>query len=713
MKDSHNKTNKKIEKRPIKKTDKKKKSSLRIDIFFILLSIISSSYLIYGLIQLGPIEKIIRYIIIAIICIFNLILVINLFRKKKKKQIKKSIKRFFLIILIIINIVLGYNLNLITSKIGNMNKKYVTTSTSLVTLKENKINDVNKIKNSKIAIGNDKEDSESYKLPWEIIEEYNLDKNNELYEYEDYASMIRDLYSGNVDYIFLPTNYGVIYSQMDEYETLEEDTKIIVSTSKKETKEEIELLGNSKDISEPFTMLLLGVDSKANGIENSDSFNGDAMILVTFNPDTLTATMLSIPRDTYVPIACFSNKTENKITHAASRGTKCVINTIQNFTGINIDYYAKINFTGLVDLVDSLGGIEVDVPYAFCEQNSQRKWGKNTIYVEKGKQKLNGEQALALSRNRKSNIPNMKKCGTKYNQGTRNDFIRGQNQQLVIKGITNQAKKIDSIQTVYDILDSISNNMDTNMSKDTILSFYNIAKDITTSSKDNSGELITIQKLYLAGSDQRIYDERSNLVLYNYIPNQDSKQKVIKAMKENLGLIKQKTEKKFSYSIDKPYTQNVIGKTGNKATTLYTLIPDFTTYTKTKAESWALKNGFTIIYNEVQDKTPGIITKQSYPAKKRVDLCTNKTITLTITVSNKTEIPNISDSNDKPEEEKEPTENNNNENDKNEDTENNNNNNNNNNNENNNNNNNENNNTEKDPIKDETPNESENNNNTQ
>ena len=102
----------------------------------------------------------------------------------------------------------------------------------------------------------------------------------------------------------------------EEYETLEEDTKIIVSTSKEEVKEEDEeeLLGSSKDVTEPFTVLLLGVDSKAEGIANAKSFNGDAMILVTFNPDTLTATMLSIPRDTYVPIACFSGKVENKIT---------------------------------------------------------------------------------------------------------------------------------------------------------------------------------------------------------------------------------------------------------------------------------------------------------------------------------------------------------------------------------------------------------------
>lgn len=616
-----------------KETTQKHKTSI-VDIFFILITILSSCFMIYSLTLLGTIETTIRYIVIGIIALIDLILIIKLFKKKKKKkQIKKSIKRFLLLLLIILYLFLGYTIYRITNSIDNMNKEFITTSTSLITLKENKINDVSKIKNAKIAVSSNEEDPTSYNLQLELIDEHNLDNDNELLSYEDNASMIRDLYSGKVNYIFLPTNYGSIYSNYEEYETLEDDTKILISKEKKETKEDLELLGTSKDVSEPFTILLLGVDSKSEGIENADSFNGDAMILVTFNPDTLTATMLSIPRDTYVPIACFSNKAENKITHAASRGTKCVINTIQNFTGITIDYYAKINFTGVVDLVNALGGIEVDVPYAFCEQNSKRKWGKNTVYVEKGKQTLDGEQALALSRNRKNNAPGMKVCGKEYSYGTRNDFVRGQNQQLVLKGIMNKAKNIENVTKVVDILDTISNNMDTNMDRNTILSFYNIAKDIMTTAKNKNGELVTIQKLYLAGSDQTIYDERSNLVLYNYIPNQDSKEKVIKAMKQNLGLIEQKVEKEFSYSIEDEYKQNVIGKTGNKATTLYTLIPDFTTYTKAKADSWALKNGFTINYNEVESKTPGLITAQSYPAKKRVDLCTSKTITLTITIA--------------------------------------------------------------------------------
>ena len=87
---------------------------------------------------------------------------------------------------------------------------------------------------------------------------------------------------------------------------------------------------------------------------------GDTLMIITFNPDTLQTTLVSIPRDTFVPIAC-RNDQYAKINSAAAYGTSCVIDTVSNFLDIDIDYYVKINFKGVVDLVDAIGGIEVDV----------------------------------------------------------------------------------------------------------------------------------------------------------------------------------------------------------------------------------------------------------------------------------------------------------------------------------------------------------------
>ena len=105
---------------------------------------------------------------------------------------------------------------------------------------------------------------------------------------------------------------------------------------KSDTSDE-ELSSSGKSITEPFTMLLMGIDSTDEVLEKNAIANGDTLILITFNPKTLNATMISIPRDSYVPIACWSDQAENKITHAAGYGTDCMMQTIENYFDINID----------------------------------------------------------------------------------------------------------------------------------------------------------------------------------------------------------------------------------------------------------------------------------------------------------------------------------------------------------------------------------------
>lgn len=595
------------------------KKRFNVDKLLIILMIACSIYFIYSILLLGPIEKLIRYLLVAIIISIDIFFSLKLTKKKRKKKAITIISLFF----ILFYLILGFNISKIYSILNEINKNYVTHSTSLITLKEN--NDTLKtITDKKIGLLNDKNSEDGYILPKEILTEHKLATSNTILEYDNYISLANALYQKEVDFIFLPSNYEDLIKDTEGLESFSEKTKTLIS---KEKQKEKELLGSSKSIEEPFTILLMGIDSTKDGLGNAESFNGDSLILVTFNPHTLNATMLSIPRDTYIPIACFDGQYENKITHAASKGSKCVIDTIQNYTGITIDYYMKINFTGLVDLVNAVDGIEVDVPYSFCEQDSKRRFGSHTIYVEKGKQTLNGEEALALSRNRKSNAS---KCASKWTKGTRNDFVRGQNQQLVIKGLMQKVKNLSSIDQVYAILDSISKNLDTNMETETILSFYNIAKDIITRSNNNQ-ELITIEQLSLSGVGQTIYDERSKLQLWNYIPNEESKKDIIKAMKINLELEEQELIKEFTYSLSEPYKTNITGKGPYSNTTTYDLLPDLTQYTMINAQSWALKNNITLSFEYVPGINNNIILKQNYPENKRLDKIEDKTITLTVT----------------------------------------------------------------------------------
>ena len=351
----------------------------------------------------------------------------------------------------------------------------------------------------------------------------------------------------------------------------------------------------------------MGVDSEEENLKNS-TFNGDALMLLTFNPNTLTTTILSIPRDSYVPIACFENNTKNKITHAAMYGEDCMIETIENFTEIEIDYYVKINFKGVVSIIDALDGIEVNVPYSFCEQDSNRKWGKNTIYVEEGLQTLNGEQALALSRNRKNNTS---KCSSKWTSGYRSDFVRGENQQLVLRATINKLKGIDSLSTISDLLEKVSDSMETNLSTNQILSLYNIGKDVLVKSSDsNLEDLIGFRRLHLSGYDARIYDNRTGLNLYNYVLYDGSIEDVNKAMKINLGIEKADHIKKFSFNIDEDYEEVVIGKGEYEVATL----PSFIGKTESEAKSLAKSLGIdvTIKYIEKKEGTNGTVLYQNY-----------------------------------------------------------------------------------------------------
>ena len=608
----------------------KKKTKINFNSIFALICILSSTYLIHSIYLFSQIETFIRYFIITLIIIFDIFIIYKLFKKKKKK--KKNVISLYGITLIIITLlylILGINLNKIYSYFTGLNKNIIY-STSLVTLKETNDIDLITLKGAKIAILSDTTD-DGYKLAQDIIKKENLNKNNEIIDYDNYTSMITALYNKEVDYIFLPTNYADIYSTTEGFENLSTTLKTITTTEKEITKEEASLLGSSKNISEPFTILLMGIDSTTEGLSKADSFNGDSLMLITFNPNTMSATMLSIPRDSYVPIACFKNKYENKITHSASRGTSCVINTVQNFLDIKIDYYMKINFTGVVDLVNALDGIEVDVPYSFCEQNSKREFGNNMVYVKKGYQTLNGEQALAFARNRKKNS---EYCSKEWTEGLRDDFVRANNQQTVVQAILDKMKAFTDISKLDSILEVLSDNLDTNMSENTIFSFYNIAKDVMLSSSND--KVLSIQKLFIDGTGQYIYDENTKLQLWNYIPNKKSVDDVKNAMKINLGIKKYKMIKDFSFSLDEEYTPKTIGKGPYSTYTTYDLLIDLTKLKLVEAQNWASKNKITleIEYTESSKHKDETIIEQNYPVNKRLDKIDNKTVKIKV-VKNK------------------------------------------------------------------------------
>lgn len=541
-----------------------------------LIFIISILFLTQSLLLLKNIETLIRIIIIIVsfIIFFGLLFVniLLLFTKKNKFFIANEI---FSIILSILFVIASIYINKTYSTIRNMNKSRVTYSSSLITLKDTVFKDS---KDFKVAMISDEDDIEGNILANKLIDKKKLNKINIVY-YDNYLEMLIDLYENKLDGIFLNTDYVQTYSVYENYSNIINETKIVYSYEEDMKNQDIKLTTN-KSLTNPFTLLILGVDSSADGLTKKTVFNGDTIMLVTFNPNTLNTTIFSIPRDTYVPIACNNNKS-SKINSSAVGGTSCVINTLKNLIGIDIDYYVKINFKGVVDLVNSLDGIEVDVPITFCEQDSNRLFGENEICLKSGVQTLNGEQALALSRHRHS-LP-------------LGDFQRVQHQQLVVEAIASKAKTIKNINQFYKILNTVSNNIETNIDRDELGNLYNIAKKMLL----NKNFSINIEKTNLTGYDLTLYiPGLGNVYTFQYY--EQSLNEIIDAMKINLELKEPTLVKTFNFSINKPYEKTIIGNKYYNVTRKEAL-PNFVGMSIDYLNNWAESRNIGVTINYIEE----------------------------------------------------------------------------------------------------------------
>lgn len=577
----------------------------------IILYIGTYAYFVYGILKLKGIENLIRGLVIGFFGLWLIIYILCGLLTMISKKTKTFI--FISIITLIFCPVFGissYYINKVYGSIKNINNETLTYTTNLIALKETEFNNTHSI-----GMIESEADIEGNILAKALIEKYSL--SNKIETFEDYHSMINALYKGKIGGCFVSSNYAINLGGEEYEDTLSDGTKLPLSERVKvlyehsETRknEDVTVLNTnkSKKLTEPFTALIMGVDSTINGLTANQAFNGDTLIMVTFNPNTLTTTMFSIPRDMYVPIACNHNRYA-KINSSAAYGSSCVINTVQQLTGIDIDYYVKINFIGVVDLVNVLGGVTVDVEEPdfptnsgivcgknrICEQNSLRQFGKNMIYIDSGVQKLNGEQALAYARNR--------------HQFAASDIARNQHQQQIIEAVAQQIKELRSLKDFENVLDTVSNNIETNMTPEQILSFYNVGKDMLLNSSTST---LSISKTYLSYYPLPVYLPNSGMVTsaLGYYP--ESLDAIIKLMKVNLELEKETPTKTFSISYNEEYTTPIVGKGLTGGQKLETM-PSFIGDNEYEANTWCQLKGLSCSFESVTSSEEyGTIINQS------------------------------------------------------------------------------------------------------
>ena len=576
---------------------KKKLFRALVTILLIILQLLGLGFIIYALVLYKGVETFYRVLGTIILIYFFLLLSYLLLNSIKKKNTKSFIALIVFTLLIVgIEFTGFYYLNKIYVALNSYNKDKNMYYSSLVSY-DKTLKTYKDLNDDKIGIIEDVNDIEGYVLPKEIIGDLKLDNNNKIVKYNSTMELLHALKNKEIEAAFFSSNYIDMFYTLDGYENVEEDTVVLYVTSKEYISKEENIKSETSSLNKPFTMLLIGVDSSKDGV--TSGYNAGVLLLVTFNPNTLRATLTSVPRDMYLKTACSGNAYRRINTTTWGSSSSCAVKTIENLFDVDIDYYAKINFKGVVQLVDAVGGIDVDVPYSLCEQNSSRKWGDNTQYIEKGKQHLNGEQALALARNRHSAKDSKKMqqyCPT-YTEGVRNDYQRGKNQMKVIMGIVKAATKLTDPNQAVNILEKISSNFQTNVTTDDVLSLYSLAKSLVIS---DTTELVNVQRLQLKGYNAwgTIYEPSSKSYPAVTIPYTGSIKDIKNEMNINLGKSNYTLIKSISFDLNKPYESTIIGQDKYVQEKIKTM-PNLSTYSVSDIKTFASNNNKTIQFVDV------------------------------------------------------------------------------------------------------------------
>lgn len=309
-------------------------------------------------------------------------------------------------------------------------------------------------------------------------------------EYKSLNEQATALHDGDVQAIIYNDAYTAILEEA--FEGYSDSVKVIYTheiTSKLETAAaEVEVDNDC------FTVYISGIDVYGAIETNSRS---DVNIIATVNPTTHQVLLVTTPRDYYVEIPGISGGQKDKLTHAGIYGVDASMATLAQLYDTKIDFYARVNFTSLVQMVDALGGVDVVSEQGFTTSDDSGL----VMNVAQGENHFNGQQALAFSRER-MNVDG-------------GDFQRGRNQQAVITAMIKKAISPAILTGANGILSSVSGNVDTNMSQEQIQEL------IKSQLADGAAWNIKSMSAEGTGDDQECYSSPGS-ILYVTQPNQDS-----------------------------------------------------------------------------------------------------------------------------------------------------------------------------------------------
>lgn len=423
------------------KKNRRKRSKNKGIWFFRAIAIISIIIFIVFGIMLYVLDMIpFKYLIIFYI-VFGLLylyLFITSFPKKIKNKFKISSCVFLILFATIFGVGIKY-LNDTMDFVGVISKDLFQKEVYYVmTLGDSKYKDIKDLDGKSIGIYSSKNSTKA-------SNELNKKIKNISKEYKNVVELFEDLQDNKIDAVLInESTKNLLDTDLADMKLkLKEIYKVYVSIEKTDIVKVVDIT------KKPFNIYVAGGDAYGS-IDNVT--NTDVNMIITVDPVNRKVLLTSIPRDYYVNLPSFGDDAYDKLTHAGYYGIEESVKAIENLLDIDINYYVKVNFSTIEGVIDAIKGVDVYSDYSFNE------CAYGIYHFNKGMNHLNGKQALAFARERKS-----------FSDG---DIQRVKNQQKVLTAIIDKVTSSTTLVTNFSqILDSVGNSFSTNMESKNINRF--------------------------------------------------------------------------------------------------------------------------------------------------------------------------------------------------------------------------------------------------
>lgn len=372
----------------------------------------------------------------VLVVVFLVCLLLTLFKKGK---------HLVTVLLVLFSIVVGVSLFAFKSLVDvadNINKtaSYSEIEMKVVVPANSSISDVSELTNVQAPTSADESNINA------LIANIKSEKGVELTvdPVDSYQSAYENLINGSSQAMVLNSSYSSLLEL--SYNDYESNLKTIYTYK---IKKAIEDTAKTTD-KNVFNIYISGIDTS--GAVSTVS-RSDVNLILTVNMNTHKILMTTTPRDSYVRIPDGGADQYDKLTHAGIYGIETSVKTLENLYDIPINYYARLNFTSFVKLINALGGVTVYNDQAFTSLHGNYNFGVGNINL------TSGEEALGFVRERYS-----------LEHG---DYDRGNNQLKVIQAIVEKLTSFQSVSNYSDVISTLQDSIQTNMPLNTMMSLVN------------------------------------------------------------------------------------------------------------------------------------------------------------------------------------------------------------------------------------------------